>query len=108
MTVVTNSLRNEADLPQAKVPVNIVLLSSTGSLLTSAFIDTIEIDPNVSTVTDVDGTWTLHLYANDEITPTGTQYEVTHVLSTGNQTSLFVVPSDGATPVTHHLSELVV
>ena len=106
--MVTNTLVDEDGIPASSVVVQIVLLSSTFAPLSEAFDGNVEINPNHNLHADVEGTWTLNLFPNAQITPAGTVYQVTHVLPAGDQVVRFVVPVDGATPSIHPLSTLVV
>lgn len=105
MTTVTNVVLDDAGRPASNIQVQIVLQTSAGKTVTSAFSGPTEINPRTTTYTDVEGFWTLNLFGNDSITPAGTRYQVTHVISTGNQVTNFVVPTASGT---HTLASLVV
>lgn len=104
-STVHNTLLSQAGKPLANIVGNIVLLDSEGNQLTSAFHEEVQIAPENNVRTSVQGTWQVELYANSDISPAGTYYQVTHTIpDEPDQVTTFIVPDDGGE---HALATLV-
>lgn len=92
MTTVTNIVTNAASEPLADIRVEILLLTGDGPAWTE---DDVQIISRTSTLTEVDGSWSLDLIPNSSITPDNTIYQAVHyVPGVVNPVITFVVPDD--------------
>jgi hypothetical protein len=103
MTTVTNTLIDATSTPIPGVPVEIRLLAPTET--NESFIaNDSQVVARISAVTNSNGTWTLDLIPNADITPSGSQYEVIHIIpgfETAPESLLFEV-IDSPTPISLH------